>query len=176
MGHSSLALEAIYKAASKGAEALGQDLLLKTQEMMKKELGHADEGCLPETEIQCMLLGVNRILDYAPSMGMQMIKFEQHALWVISVAITGSACRKLLDILKATYGYPETLESRQQGMSLARFSHYLSATELKFPEETLEAAEETSQSAELTAVLEINPATTSAIQEASHTGHRSGTF
>ena len=106
-----------------------------------------------------MLLGANRILDYVFSMDMQLITLKQHALWVISVAITGSACRKLLDILEATYGYPETLESRQQGMSLARFSHYPSAPEPEFPEETLEAAEEARQSAELTAALQIEPQT-----------------
>ena len=159
MGHSLLALKAIDKVACKDAESLGQDLLLKTQEMMKKEFGHVDEGCLPKTEIQHVLLGVNRILDYALSMDMQLIKLKQHALWVISAAITASACEKILDILEATFGYPETLEIRQHGMSLARFSHYPSAPEPEFPEETLEAAEEARQPAELTAVLQIEPPT-----------------
>ena len=127
LGHSLLALEAIDWVVSKDAESLCQDLLLKTQEMMKKEFSHIEEGCLPENEIQCLLLGANRIIDYALSMDMQLIKLKQHALRIISAAITGSACCKLLDILEAMYGYPETLENRQHGMSLARFSCYPSA-------------------------------------------------
>ena len=57
------------------------------------------------------------------------------------------------------YGYLETLESRQYGMFLARFSHYPSAPELELPEEALKATEEARQSAELAAALQIEPTT-----------------
>ena len=82
LGHSLLALEAIDCAVSKDADLLGQDLLLKTQEMMK-EFGHTDVGRSPKTEIQRMLLGANRILDNVLSMDIQLIKLKQLTLRII---------------------------------------------------------------------------------------------
>ena len=78
---------------------------------------------LPEDEIQNLLVGSNHIMDYALTSELQVIKLKQHTLRVFNSAVTGAACGKLLDILECTYGYPESYESWQQGLSLTTFTY-----------------------------------------------------
>ena len=118
---------------------LGNELLLKAQEMMKKGYGNQDEGTLPEDEIQQMLIGANRIMDYALSLDIQLICLKQHALHVFNSAVTGDTCHCLLDIPEAIYGYPESVESRQQGMTLITFSQKPGMEEVPVKDTSLKA-------------------------------------
>ena len=101
-GHSLLALKAVDKVVEKDAELLGKEMCLKVQELLWKEFGHQDEGVLPEDEIKNLLIGSNRVMDYALLLELQVIKLKHYALHIFNAAVTGVACDKLLDILEAT--------------------------------------------------------------------------
>ena len=114
LSHSLLVLEAIDKVVEKDAESLGKEIGLKVQELLQKEFRHKDEGVLPEDEIKNLPIS-SRVMDYVLSLELQVIKLKQYALCILNAAIMGTTCSKLLDILEVTYGYPESLESHQQG-------------------------------------------------------------
>ena len=137
LGHSLLALEVIDHVISKDDQTLGNELLLKAHELMKWEYGHRDEGTLPKDEIQRMLIGAYRIMDFALSLDIQLICLKQHALCVFHAAVTSGTCGRLLDILEAVYRYQESLERRQQGMTLATFNKKPDTEEVPIAEDSL---------------------------------------
>ena len=157
LGHSFLALEAMDKVVKKDAESLGKEMGLKVQELLQKEFRHKDEGVLPKEKIKNLLISSNRVMDYVLSLELQVIKLKQYALHIFNAAITGTTCNKFLDIFEVTYSYPKSLESHQQGMSLATFNYSPSTSETDPTEDKLLANDEMKQSAELASVFKVDP-------------------
>ena len=119
---------------------------------------------LPEDEIQNLLVGFNCIMDYALTLKLQVIKLKQHTVRVFNSAVTGTVCRKLLDILVYTYGYPKSYESWQQGLSLATFA-YPPSSKVGPEEDKLLDANEAQQSAEFAQSISIGQSIASGITE-----------
>ena len=118
-------------------------------------------GTLPKDEIQRMLIGAYRIMDFALPLDIQLICLKQHALCVFHAAVTSGTCGRLLDILEAVYRYQESLERRQQGMTLATFNKKPDTEEVPIAEDSLWVSDEAHASAELAATLEIDVPTPS---------------
>ena len=117
----------------------------------------SNEGVLPKDEIKNLLISFNRVMDFnALTLELRVIKLKQHVSWIFNSAVTGAACGKLLDILEATYSYPELLKCCQQGMSLATFSYLPSVSEPDPDEYRLLAGEEIQQAAELAKALDVD--------------------
>ena len=68
LSHSLLVLEAMDKVVEKDAELLGKEMGLKVQELLWKEFRHREEGVFPKDEIKNLLIGSNRVMDYALSL------------------------------------------------------------------------------------------------------------
>ena len=156
LGHGIIALEAVDKVISEDVEGLGEDMMLKVQDLMSREFEHKDHTILPEDEIQRLLMGANRVIDYALTLELQVIKLKQHTLRIINTAPISSACEGLLDLLQNTYGYRESLESHQEGICLATFPHPSTPTGPEIAEEQLTSTEEAQQAQELASALQID--------------------
>ena len=156
LGHGIVALEAVDKAICEDVEGLGEDMMLKVQDLMSREFGHKDHAMIPEDEIQRLLVRANRVIDYTLTLELQVMKLKQHALRIINTALIGSACRRLLDLLQNMYGYPESLESHQEGICLATFPHPSTPAGPEIVEEQLTSTEEAQQAQESASALQID--------------------
>ena len=59
-----------------------------------------------------------RTLELALHLEQKVIKLKQDVLWLMNVALAGTACSQILSLFEYAFGYPESQELKEQGKEL----------------------------------------------------------
>ena len=58
------------------------------------------------------------MLELALHLEQKVIKLKQDALWLMNVALAGTACGQILSLFEYAFRYPKSQESKEQGKEL----------------------------------------------------------